>query len=258
MPTPLSRPGDRAVSQPESGEPSLRPALAAAAGVEAAPGKSSTQAPLDRPFCLLRRTFPPLLPSLPPSRGGKEGSRAPSPQRAGVARPSLSSARRLPGARTGLAPSSGPGSASPGRAGATRPVSSSLQRLLPPPPPAPAPAPAPASAGSRSPPLGELQTRKQLPPHLRQERRAARLQVHSQPTRGSRRAKPGGVARSRSPALRSGSGRAHAARGAPRGSIRTALGALAAAGSGWALGAWRLPQVQAKKGRACGPAPENT
>ena len=222
MPTPLSRPGDRAVSQPESGEPSLRPALAAAAGVEAAPGKSSTQAPLDRPFCLLRRTFPPLLPSLPPSRGGKEGSRAPSPQRAGVARPSLWSARHLPGARTVLAPSSGPGSSSPGRAGATRPVSSSLQRLLPPPPPALAPAPAPASAGSRSPPLGELQTRKQLPPHPRQEPRAARLQVHRHPPRGSRAVRSPGAWRAagarpcvRAVAGRTQPGEPHASRLAP-------------------------------------------
>lgn len=154
---------------------------------------------------------PPDLPSppslSPPSRGGKEGSRAPSPQRAGVARPSLSSARRLPGARAGLAPSPGPGSASPRRAGATRPVSSSLKRLLPPPPPASAPAP--ASAGSRSPPLGELQTRKQLPPHPGQEPRAAGLQVHGNPARGWRALRSPGARRAAGarPCVRSVAGR---------------------------------------------------
>ncbi|XP_047395964.1 translation initiation factor IF-2-like [Sciurus carolinensis] len=42
---------------------------------------------------------------------------------------------------------------------------------------------APASAGSRSPPLGELQTRKQPPPHPGQQPRAGRLQVHRTPAR---------------------------------------------------------------------------
>lgn len=59
-------PGGRAGSQRESPEPVLRPALAAAARVAAAPGKSSAQAPLAGPFCLLRGTFP-SPPSLPPS-----------------------------------------------------------------------------------------------------------------------------------------------------------------------------------------------
>lgn len=86
---------------------------------------------------------PPLLPLPPPSRGGKEGSPEPSPPRAGVARLSLSSARRFPGALKGLAPSREPGSSSPGEP--ERPVRLApapsvscprlLQLLLLPPPP---------------------------------------------------------------------------------------------------------------------------
>lgn len=90
-----------------------------------------------------------------------------------------------PGGSLGrLAPPPEPGSSSPRRAGATRPASSSPRRLLPPPPPASPPAP--ASAGSRSPPLGELQTRKRQPPQPRQEPRAARLQVQRSRTPESR------------------------------------------------------------------------
>lgn len=62
---------------------------------------------------------PPLLPSRPFSRGGKEGSRAPSPRRAAGLPTVLLE-------RAGLAPSPGPGRRSPRRAGATRPASSSF------------------------------------------------------------------------------------------------------------------------------------
>lgn len=70
-------PGGRAGSQRESLEPRLKPALAAAAGVEAAPGKSSAQALLEWSFCLLPGTFP-SPPSLAPSparwKGGEPGA----------------------------------------------------------------------------------------------------------------------------------------------------------------------------------------
>lgn len=153
-------------------------------------GKAAPDAPSPSHSVFSTGPSPPLLPSLPPSRGGKEGSPALSSQGAGGAPPSVSSAPRFPGVCTGLAPSPEPGGSSPRRAGATRPVSSSLKRpLLPPPPASP---PAPASAGSRSPPLGELQTRKQLPPHPGLEPRAARLQVHRNPARASAPFQPRG------------------------------------------------------------------
>lgn len=149
-------------------------------------GKAAPDAPSPGHSVFSAGPSPPLLPSLPPSRGGKEGSPALSSQRAGGAPPSVSSAPCFPGACPGLAPSPEPGGSSPRRAGATRPVSSSLKRPLLPPPPAP------ASAGSRSPPLGELQTRKQLPPHPRLEPRAARLQLHRNPARASAPFEPRG------------------------------------------------------------------
>lgn len=257
MPAPLPRPGGAALARsgrawsPCSGQPSRQPQewrqlLGKAAAKPPSTGHSASSA----------GPSPPLLPSPPPSRGGKEGSPQPSSPRAGVARSSLLSARRFPGARTGFAPSPGPGSSSPWRAGATRPVSSSPKRLLPPPPPASPPAP--ASSGSRSPPLGELQTRKQLPPHPRQESRAARLQVHRSPAlapapfeprgRGAQQAGPGGG----SAAGRTQPGSSHAgplvplcARSVPRRVWPCPVG-------------WMLPQVQAKKGRARGLARANT
>lgn len=60
---------------------------------------------------------------------------------------------------------------------------------LPPPPPAP---PAPASAGSRSPPLGELRTRKQPSPQPRPEPRATKLQVLRSPERAAAPSGPRG------------------------------------------------------------------
>lgn len=166
MPAPLPGPRGAALARsgrawsPGSSQPSRQPQEWRQLQGKAAPKPSSNGHSASS-----RGPSPPLLPSPPPPRGGKEGSPEPSPPRAGVARPSLSSARRFPGALKGFVPSPEPGSSSPRRAGATRPVSSSPKRLLPPPPPASPPAP--ASTGSRSPPLGELQTRKQLPPHPR-------------------------------------------------------------------------------------------
>ncbi|XP_037690966.1 basic salivary proline-rich protein 2-like [Choloepus didactylus] len=148
-------------------------------------GKVASKPPSTSHSAASAGPFPPLLPSLPPSRGGKEGSSARRAFR-GQGKPVRPS--RAHGASRGLA------------AGATRPVSSSPRRLLPPPPPAspPAPPPAPASASSRSPLLGELQTRKQLPPHPRLDSRTARLQVHRNPA--SARAPSGARGRVAQPA----------------------------------------------------------
>lgn len=213
MPAPLSRPRGAALARsgrarsPCSGQPSWQPLewrqlLGKAAPKSPSPGHSAFPA----------GPSPPLLPCLPPSRGGKEGSPALSSQGAEGAGPSVSSARRFPGSRAGLAPSPEPGGSPPRRARATRPVSSSRKRLLPPPPLASPPAP--ASAGSRSPPPGELQTRKQLLPHPRLEPRGARLQVHRNRAPAPAPFEPGGVARGPA-AQRPVSGPAHTA-GEPR------------------------------------------
>lgn len=214
MPAPLSRPRGAALARsgrarsPCSGQPSWQPLewrqlLGKAAPKSPSPGHSAFPA----------GPSPPLLPCLPPSRGGKEGSPALSSQGAEGAGPSVSSARRFPGSRAGLAPSPEPGGSPPRRARATRPVSSSRKRLLPPPPLASPPAP--ASAGSRSPPPGELQTRKQLLPHPRLEPRGARLQVHRNRAPAPAPFEPGGRgARPRSPAAGQWPGTHR--RGAPR------------------------------------------
>lgn len=214
MPAPLPGPRGAAPSgcgrarSPCSGQTSrqpqeLRELLAEAAPNSPSPGHSAFSA----------GPSPPLLPSLPPSRGGKEGSPSPSSQRPEEARPSVSSALRFPGARTVFAPFPEPGDSSPRRAGATRPVSSSLKPLLLPPPPASPPTP--ASAGSRSPPLGELQTRKQLPQPS--PAGASRCQAPSSPKRcaGFRAFRAPGAWRTAPPALRWVRGGAHAA-GEPR------------------------------------------
>lgn len=92
VPAPGARAGSpgRAWS-PCSGQPSRQPQE-----WRKLPGKAAPQTPSTGHSASSAGPSPPLLPPLPPSRGGKEGSPAPSPQRAGVARPSLSSAA-LPG-----------------------------------------------------------------------------------------------------------------------------------------------------------------
>lgn len=253
-PAPERGGGGGAGSQRESLEPLLKPALAAAAGVEAAPGKSSAQAPLDWSFCLLRGTFPSppsLASSLARWKGGEPGAE-PSASWGSPTVPLQRAA--LPGGPQRTRPFSGAGKLLSWRAGATRPVSSSPKRLLPPPPPASAPAP--ASAGSRSPPLGELQTRKQLPPHPRQEPRAARLQVHRSPARGSAPFELRG--RGAQPAGPWAGGRARAA-GEPHAGPLAPLCARSLSRGVWLCSVGeRLPQVQAIKGRARGPARANT
>lgn len=83
------------------------------------PGEAAPEPPATGHSASSEGPSPPLLPSRPFSRGGKEGSRAPSPRRAGGS-PTVS--LDCPG----LAPFPGLGRSSPRRAGATRPASSSL------------------------------------------------------------------------------------------------------------------------------------
>lgn len=254
MPTPVPPPGtarsrNRRAGSPRSGQPR-------AASLEwRHPGKSSTQAPSRQPFCLLRRTRhspPSLPPSLRVERGRPPALSEPrSPDRHSRAR----GASR--GARTGLAPSSGPGSASPGEPERPVRLASGLSAspalrplrlgLLPPPPRAHA-----------LPHSGELQTREQLPAASRagaSSRSAPRSQT---PCKGlARRAKPRGRgAGSDQPCVRAVAGRtpspgSRAGRFAP-------LRAHSLQQSGGALGAGGYPRCSPKMGRACGPAPANT
>lgn len=83
------------------------------------PGEAAPEPPETGHSASSEGSSPPLLPSRPFSRGGKEGSRAPSPRRAAGLPTVLLE-------RAGLAPSPGPGRQSPRRAGATRPASSSF------------------------------------------------------------------------------------------------------------------------------------
>lgn len=234
MPAPLPGPGGAALARsgtvwgPCSGQSSRQ-----------LPEKAAPDSPSPDHSVFFAGPSPPLLPSLPPSRGGKEGSPALSSQGAGGDPPSVSRAPRFPGARTELARPPGPGGSSPRIAGATRPVSSSLERLLLPPPPA-SPT-APASAGSRSPPLSELQTRKQLPPHPGPEPRAAKLQVERNPVRASAPFKPRGCgAQPRQRCWRSVARRL--LRGFPRLPSRPAVRALSLLRGVWRYAAgYRLP-----------------
>lgn len=106
--------GGRASWHPDSGQPSPQPQA-----WRQLPGEAAPEPPASGHSVSSEGPSPPLLPSRPFSRGGKEGSRAPSPWRAGGF-PTVSPER------AGLVPSPGPGRSSPRRAGATRPASSSL------------------------------------------------------------------------------------------------------------------------------------
>lgn len=120
---------------------------------------------------------------------------------------------------------------------------------LPPPPPAP---PAPASAGSRSPPLGELRTRKQQQqqrsPHPGQEPRAARLQVLRSPATTATPSGPRGRGAPRAARPCGVGAGAYAVEGActpthPRGGSRLECSPIPAPGGrGWRCGSgWKLP-----------------
>lgn len=104
----------REAGSPGSGQPSPLPQA-----WRQLPGEAAPEPPASGHSVSSEGPSPPLLPSRPFSRGGKEGSRVPSPRRAGGF-PTVSPER------AGLAPSPGPGRSSPRRAGATRPASSSL------------------------------------------------------------------------------------------------------------------------------------
>lgn len=149
-------PGGRPGSQWGSLEPRLRPVLAAAVRVAAAPGERRARVPLAGPFCLPRGTLP-SPPSRPLSlvrwKGGEPGAEL----AAGRGSPTVRLERAaLPGVSHGTRPRSGAGRLLSPESQSDPSGELQPRRLLPPPPLAPAPAPAPASAGSRSPPLGEL------------------------------------------------------------------------------------------------------
>ncbi|XP_051051952.1 translation initiation factor IF-2-like [Phodopus roborovskii] len=160
----------------DSGQPSPQPQA-----WRQLPGEAAPEPPATGHSASSEEPSPPLLPSRPFSRGGKEGSRAPSPRRAdGLPTVCLD--------RAGLASSPGPGRSSARRAGATRPASSSLGVS------------APASARSSCPRLRGLT----LSPTRRAanqeaaaaaspaEQRATRLQVLRSPERAAAPSGPRG------------------------------------------------------------------
>lgn len=232
MPAPPAQP--RGARRLAAGEPGA-PAQASPRGSRRS-GRSSGEK---------QRPSPPPLVILPPARDRPLPSFPRPLPREVERRGARSRALREPGWPDGpggslgrLAPPPEPGSSSPRRAGATRPASSSPRRLLPPPPPASRPAP--ASAGSRSPPLGELQTRKRQPPQPRQEPRAARLQVQRSGAPESRACRAPGAGRT------GGGARGRGASGPPAGPALRALPALCGPGA---------PAGGGRKAKGSGPSP---